>query len=67
MPKNPDVDPEFERLIDQITESSQHRIESIISAYESFLLDEEALKAFSTLLGEIPMINGAGNEHKKDA
>lgn len=60
-------DPEFDSLIDQITESSQQRINNIVSAYESFLLDETALKEFSALLGEIPMINGAGNEHKKDS
>jgi hypothetical protein len=61
------TDEEFVKVIDQITADSQKRIENIINAYESFLRDESALKEFSVLLGEIPMISGDGNEHKKDA
>jgi hypothetical protein len=60
------TDEEFDRLIEQINKDSQQRIENIVNAYESFLRDEVALKEFAKLLGEIPMINEAGNEHKKD-
>jgi hypothetical protein len=61
------TDEEFDAKIAEIIEKSEQRVANIVNAYESFLRDEKAVSKLAELIGEIPMINGADNEHKADA